>query len=45
MTREWHSFSVEVAADKEAMEDAEGEQEGAKELVEEWTPGEVEAME
>jgi hypothetical protein len=45
MTREWHSFSKEVAADEEAAKDAEGEQEGAKELAEEQMPGEAEAME
>jgi hypothetical protein len=43
MTREWLSFSVEDAADKEAMGDVEGEQEGVKELVEEQTLGEAEA--
>jgi hypothetical protein len=43
MTREWLSFSVENAADEEAMGDAKGEQEGVKELVEDWTPGEAEA--
>ncbi len=41
--REWLSFSVEVAADKEATRDAEGEQQGVKELVEERTLGEAEA--
>jgi hypothetical protein len=34
---------VEVAADKEAAGDTEGEQEGVKELAEERTPVEAEA--
>jgi hypothetical protein len=45
MTWEWHFFSKEVTADKEATEDTEEEQERAKELVEERMPGEAEAME
>ena len=43
MTREWLSFTVEDTEDKGAMGDAEGEQEGVKELVEERTPGKAEA--
>jgi hypothetical protein len=42
-TREWLSFSVEVAADKEAAEDVEGYQKGVKELVEEQMPAKAEA--